>query len=179
MTKLLRNYSSWSTQGCLKSYLGILILGTQESWAFLWGEGVKVQFNVLAEGRQAAAHHKSLFAPPFLPQPTLIKTPQFLPLYSLNFSKNQKHQAIFLLFYLNHSSVWADVSDPPWGKCKHKDNVKRVDSRSQTPPGLAQTHSSTGLSPKPRLSPVLHSLICFGISLWVNWKVECGWYILT
>lgn len=135
-----------------------------------------MQFNVLAEGRQEAAHNKKLFAPPVLPQSTLIKTPQFL-LYSLHFSKNQKHQAIFLLFYLNQSSAWT------LGKCKHTDNMKRADSRSQAPPDLLQLSRSKGLSPKPRFTPELHWFICVGIRLQVNWKVECGYwrvnYILT
>lgn len=103
---LLRNYSNWSKQGCLRVILEFLSLVHMKPGHFCGGEGVKVQFHVLAEGRQEAAHNKKLFAPPFFPQPALIKTPPFLPLYSLNFSKTRKlFQSIFLLFYLNQSFV--------------------------------------------------------------------------
>lgn len=105
-------------------------------------------------------------------------------LYSLNFSKNQRHQALLLLFYLNQSSVWTDMSELPWGKCKHKDNVKRADSRSQTAPDLAQALTAaqawaqnTGLAQCYTDLSVLGSV--FGLT--GRWNVDvhrCN-YILT
>lgn len=109
---------------------------------------------------------------PFFPQPDLIKTPPFLPLYSLNFSKTRKlFQSIFLLFYLNQGFVY-QICQSHLGVSASTEGTQK---RATSPSSCSGSHSSTGLSPKPRPAPVWHWFICCRISLQLEWKVECGY----
>lgn len=139
---LLRNYCNWSKQGCLRDILEFLSLVHMKPGTFCGEKELRCNLTFWLRGGKRLLITKSyLLLLPSLSQ--LIKTPHFLPLYSLNFSKNEKHQGIFLLFHLNQSSVWTDLSELPWGKCRHKDHSEK--SRQQVPtspssqsPGLPQ-----------------------------------------
>lgn len=50
----------------------------------------------------------------------------FLLIHYISGKKNYCHyQGNFLLVSFNQIPAWTDLSEPPWGKCKHKDGARQ------------------------------------------------------
>lgn len=174
---LFKNDSNWSKQGCLRVILEFLSLIHMKPGHFCWG-GKECRCNLMFWLRGGKRLH--LVFTPFFPQPDLIKTPPFLPLYSLNFSKTRKlFQSIFLLFYLNQSFVY-EICQSHLGVSA---STERTQKRAASPSSCQAVTAAQAWAPTPGLPQCDTNLSVVGsvCSLSGRWNVDihpCN-YILT